>query len=58
MQIGFDQISPFALSTRDLGTRLLSPEGYDWYTVNPLLSPQGVGGGAYLFQTCVRGGGA
>ena len=53
VQIGFDQISPLALSTRDLGTRLLSPKGYDCYTVNPLLSTPG---GAYLFQTCVRGG--
>ena len=41
VQIGFDQILPLALSTRDLGTRLLSPQGYDWYTVNPLLSPPG-----------------
>ena len=28
-QIGFDQLSPLALSTRDLVTRLLSPKGYD-----------------------------
>ena len=26
------------------------------YTVNPLLSSRGVGGGVYLFQTHLRGG--
>ena len=51
VQIGFDQISPLGRE-RDLGTRLLSPKGYDWYTVNPLLSPQEWGGGLFISNLC------
>ena len=53
MQIGFDQLSPLALSTRDLGTRLLSPKGYDSYTVTPLLSPPG----GFFISNMLEGGG-
>ena len=52
MQIGFDQLSPLALSTRDLVTRLLSPKGYGFFISNMFEGGlNGDGGG--LFE---RGG--